>query len=153
MVKPFRKSSCGVYSGGNRRGFAAGFTLIEVLVTIVLIVLALVGVLGGIRALNATDVKARDADLLQRLAQEKYNELTTVTDPRTTDDSGDFTEQGYPEITWTVEVEPSGAENVDQVTITTTRNDNNNSQTLTGLVFIPPATTAPTANPAAGTAP
>ena len=113
-----------------------GFTLVEMLVTILLVGLALTGVFGGIRSLTAAEIKARDADLIQRLCAQKFSELGSVTDPRTAETSGDFAEEGYEDVEWTLEVEPSGSLSVDQVTVTATRNDE--SQTLTGLVFVRP---------------
>ena len=112
------------------------FTLVEMLVTILLVGLALAGVFGGIRSLTVAEVRAREADLLQRLCAQKLSEMGTVTDPRTAETSGDFSDEGYANVTWTVEVEPSGSLNVDQVIVTATRNDE--TQTLTGLVFVRP---------------
>ncbi|MBC8138948.1 MAG: prepilin-type N-terminal cleavage/methylation domain-containing protein [Fibrella sp.] len=131
------------------RHSSGGFTLIEVLVVIVLVSLSLVAIMNALRAMGATDARVRDAELLQRLAALKMAEIGTVSDPRTMDDSGDFGEQGYPEVAWTMTTEPSGAENVDQVTITAERD--NAEQSLVGLVFIRPVTTgaAPTGAPAA----
>jgi prepilin-type N-terminal cleavage/methylation domain-containing protein len=129
-----------------RRKSPSAFTLIEVLVVIVLVALSLVAIMNALRAMGATDARARDAELLQRLAALKMAEIGAVSDPRTMDESGDFTEQGYPAIEWRMETEPSGAENIDQVTITAERG--NVEQSLTGLVFIRPiTTTAPTATP------
>ena len=125
---------------GSRPGLRSAFTLIEVLVTIVLVAVALTGVMGGIRALGAADVKARDADRLQRLAAQKMSELGSITDPRTTDASGDFSEQGFSDISWTIDVQPSGAENVDLVTVTVTRGGD--AQALTGLVYVRPVAAA-----------
>lgn len=115
-----------------------GFTLVEALVTILLVGLSLVGVMGGIRALTAADVKARTADLLQKLAAQKMDELSALADVQTTEDRGDFAEQGYPNITWTVEAQPSGAENVDEVTVTATQGQE--EQSLTGLIYMRPVT-------------
>jgi len=113
-----------------------GFTLIEVLVTILLVSVALVGAMHGLRALAAADIRARRADLLQALAQQKLEELRATEDPRTLDDRGDFSEQGHPEITWTLTVQPSGAENVDEVQVTATQGDY--SQSLKELIYVPP---------------
>lgn len=116
----------------------SGFTLIEMLVTVVLVSIAIVSVLGGIRAISAADLRAREADLLQRLAVLKLNEMGPVTDPQTADNKGDFTDQGYPDVSWTLEVVPSGTENLNELTVTTTRGVA--TQTLTGYLFIRPVT-------------
>jgi hypothetical protein len=110
------------------------------LVTIVLVAVAVVAVFRGIATLTETDIRAREADLLQRLACRKIAEMGVVTDLRTADRSGDFADQGYEAISWTVDVEPSGTLNVEQVTITAERGDA--SQRITGLVFQRPLTSA-----------
>jgi prepilin-type N-terminal cleavage/methylation domain-containing protein len=121
-----------------KRRRRAAFTLIEVLVTIVLVLVAVVGSLQAIRAIGQAEVKAREAELLQRLAADKWNEMGAVTDPQTAETNGDFTDQGYPDVEWELTVEPSGTTNVDQLTITATRGQS--SQTLTGLLFVRPTT-------------
>ena len=60
------------------RNVSRGFTLVEVLVTVVLVSVAIVGVLGGIRTIQDTNAKARTAELLQRLATEKISGLETT---------------------------------------------------------------------------
>lgn len=115
-----------------------GFTLIELLVTIMLVAVALVGVMGGLRALGQAELKARKADLLQRLAAQKMEEIGVVIDPRSGENGGDFSEQGYPDITWTMDVQPGTEADVDEVTVTATQGAD--SQSLTGLVFIRPVT-------------
>lgn len=116
------------------------FTLVEMLVTIVIVAVAVVGVFRAIAVLTETDKRARDADLLQRLACQKMAEMGVVTDPRTAENSGDFADQGYEAITWTVEVEPSGTLNVEQVTVTAQRDET--SQQVIGLIFQRPLTSA-----------
>lgn len=109
--------------------------------TVVLVAVTLVGVLGALRALGAADVKARDAELLQRLASRKWEELGTVADPQAAEDRGDFADAGHPEVDWTLAVEPSGtAENIETVTVTARRSSDGAEQSLTGLVFVRPVT-------------
>jgi prepilin-type N-terminal cleavage/methylation domain-containing protein len=117
----------------------AGFSLVEMLVTIVLVGLAMAGVFGGIRSLMTAEFKAREANLLQRLAADKLNEIGPVTDPRTADTSGDFTDAGHADITWTLEVESTSTLNVEQVTVTATRGES--SQTISSMIFLRPLTT------------
>jgi len=117
---------------------ASGFTLVEVLVTTVIVAITLVGVLGAIRSQALVESSANDATLLQRLANEKLNDLRILQDPSTGGDSGDFSDRGYPDITWTADVEQSNTTNLDQVTVTATRGKA--SQAITTLIYVIPAT-------------
>lgn len=119
-----------------------GFTLIEVLVVIVLVSLSLVAVMNAFRAIGQADTRARDAELLQRLVALKMDEIGSTGDPQTMEDSGDFTDAGYPQIEWHLDVQASGTENIDQVTVTAQQGDS--QQSLMGLVFVRPQTTGAT---------
>lgn len=114
-----------------------GFTLIEVLVTVVLVSVAVVGVLGGLRSIQAANARARSADLLQRLVSEKVGDIRLLADPGTGGNAGDFSDRGHGEISWTTRVEATGATNVDKVTVTATQG--RASQALTTLVFVRPS--------------
>lgn len=118
----------------------AGFTLVEMLVTVVLVGLGLAAVFGGIGALSTAEARAREADLLQRLAASRWEEIGAVEDPATAADRGDFADEGYPDITWTRTVENSGIDNVDQVTVTAIRGER--EQALVGLVYVPASAAA-----------
>ncbi|MGI4791546.1 MAG: type IV pilus modification PilV family protein [Janthinobacterium lividum] len=115
-----------------------GFTLIEVLVTVVLVSIAIVGVLGGIRSIQAAGAQARSADLLQRLAAEQIGDMRLLSDPSTGGNSGDFSDRGHSEITWAANVETTNAANVDKVTVTATRG--RISQAVSTLIFVRPST-------------
>ena len=115
-----------------------GFTLIEVLVTVVLVSVAVVGVLGGIRSIQAAGARARGADLMQRLVAEKVGDIRLLSDPSTGGNAGDFSDRGHADISWTASVETTSAANVDKVTVTATRGGA--SQALTTLVFVRPST-------------
>ena len=114
-----------------------------------LVAIAVTGVFGGIRALTAADVRAQDADLLQRLASEKMEDVRVNGDPTTYGSQGDFTDRGYLDVTWSMDVQTAGAANVDQVTITATRL--RDSQAVTEFVYVPPASTTSTTSSAAQT--
>lgn len=116
-----------------------GFTLIEALIAIVLVAIGVVGVFGGIRSLTAVQARAESADLLQRLAAQKLNEISaTTTDPTTANAGGDFSDQGYPDINWSVDVEQEDATDIDLVKVTVTRGTD--EQTISVLQFVPPQT-------------
>ncbi len=126
----------------------AGFTLVEVLVTAVIVSISVVGVLGAISSLTRAQANAQDAVLLQRLANEKLNDIRLLQDPSSTAATGDFSDRAYPDITWTADVESTSTTNLDQVTVTATRDKS--SQSITTLMYVIPAVgaTAATGNPA-----
>jgi type II secretion system protein I len=115
-----------------------GFTLVEVLVTTVIVAIALVGVIGAIGSQVKSQSKANDALLLQRLASEKLNDLRLLQDPSTSGGTGDFSDREYPNVTWSADVETTSTANLDQVTVTAT--EGSASQSITTLMYVPPAT-------------
>lgn len=122
----------------RRRRRQTGFTLVEVVVTALLVAIAVVGVFGGISSLTASQYHAQTADLLQRLAAEKLGDVAILSAPSADGTSGDFSDRGYPNITWSLIDQPSGTTNLDQVTVTTTQG--RDSQILTTMIYVPPAT-------------
>lgn len=123
----------------TKESLATGFTLIEVMVTTMLIAIAVTAVMGGIRSLQVADQHARNMDLLQRLASEKLEDVASASDPATYGTSGDYQDRGYPDATWTVDLEASSAANVSQVTVTARRGKD--SEELTQYIYIQPVTT------------
>lgn len=130
----------------HRKG-QSGFTIIEVLVTTVLVSVAVVASLGGIRALSAADSAGKQALLLQRLAAEKIDDLRILPDPSQAGSTGDFMDRGYTDITWTADVEPTSVSNVDNVTVTVTQGKA--SQEISTLIYIPTSTSTTTSTTAA----
>jgi prepilin-type N-terminal cleavage/methylation domain-containing protein len=127
----------------------SGFTIVEVLVTSVLVAVAVVATMGGIQSIMRAQTKAQTADLLQRLAAEKLDDSRYLSSPDANGTSGDFSDRGYPGITWSMQVQAAGIANLDQVTVTASQG--NDSQQLTTMMYIPPATTATGASGTGGT--
>jgi prepilin-type N-terminal cleavage/methylation domain-containing protein len=119
-----------------------GFTLIEVLVTSVLVGVALAGAMTAIGSLSRADVAARNAELLQRLAVQKLAALRVEGDLRTAETSGDFSAEGYEDVEWVLELQTTEDANVEEATITATRGES--QQALTELIFFRPTTTTGT---------
>ncbi|HEV2473164.1 MAG TPA: type II secretion system protein [Chthonomonadales bacterium] len=129
-------SKIGVRKSGCR---AHGFTLLELLVATVFVGISVVGVMGGIRALTLTQIRATNVNLLQRLAMQKLNELGSVTSLNSADTSGDFSEYGYPTATWQITITPSGVQNIDSVKVTAAQGAA--SQSLTEMMYVRPTST------------
>jgi prepilin-type N-terminal cleavage/methylation domain-containing protein len=119
-----------------------GFTLVEVMVTSVLVGVALAGAIGALGSLSKADTAARNAELLQRLAVQKLAALRTEGDLRTAETSGDFSTEGYPEADWSLELQTTEDENVQEASITAVRGES--QQVMSELVFFPPETTTTT---------
>ena len=73
---------------------------------------------------------------LQRLAAEKINDLKLLQDPGTGGTQGDFSDRGYPDVTWSLQETASSITNLTQITVTATRGAD--SQALTTLLYVPP---------------
>jgi prepilin-type N-terminal cleavage/methylation domain-containing protein len=118
------------------------FTLLEVLVATALAGVTLVAVEGAIHSISKAQVKAESIELLQRLAADKLSEYGGVVVTGTTGDNGDFTDRGYPKITWALELESASADYVDLATVTVT--NDKEKQSLSELIFVRPASTTTT---------
>ena len=119
-----------------------GFTLVEVLVTAALVSIGVVGTFGAVRAIDAAQVKARTADLLQTLATEKLADLQLLQTPTANGDGGDFSDRGYSDVTWHLDDTATDVTDIDQVAVTVTQGGS--SQAITALMFIRPQTTPAT---------
>lgn len=122
---------------GSRK--ARGFTVVEVMVASLLMVTAVVVVLGGVRAIQRANVHAANMSLLQRLASEKLEDAVASGDVTTYGSQGDFSDRGYSDATWTLNIQNSSATNVEEMTVTATRGKD--TQTLNQYVYIQPSTT------------
>jgi type II secretory pathway pseudopilin PulG len=118
--------------------------MIEVLVTTVLVAVAIVGVMGGIRSVEATQAKANTADLLMRLAAEKLDDSKILADPADGGSSGDFSDRGYPNITWALTETSTSVTSLDEIVVTVT--DGKESQSLDTMLYIVPAAGTTTSN-------
>jgi prepilin-type N-terminal cleavage/methylation domain-containing protein len=124
---------------GNRRKSKIGFTLVEVLVTTILLSIALVGSYQGIAAMNQARAYAIKADLLQRLATEKLADVSLLQDPSANGASGDFSDRAYPNITWSLTESTTSVTNLDEVSVTATQGKQ--SQTVATQMYVVPAGT------------
>lgn len=131
-------------SAASRR---SGFTLVEVVVSVALLSVGIVGVLTGFSAVSRSEVRIRTIERVQRLAVLKYEELVATEQFDTAELSGDFEDVGERGVRWTATVEPSGVENLETLTVTVEL-ENAPSNTpvgvMEGLVFNPPLTTGGT---------
>ena len=64
--------------------------------------------------------------------------MKLLQDPNTGGTEGDFSDRGYPDITWALQETDSGVTNLTQITVTVTRGKE--SQALTTLLYVRPQT-------------
>jgi type II secretory pathway pseudopilin PulG len=86
----------------SRRSRRAGFTMIEVLVSLGLLIIILPAVMRGLSVSVWSASKAQHLAEAASLSQSMMNELVTSADPSSFGNSGDFGD-AYPGYTWTMQ--------------------------------------------------
>jgi prepilin-type N-terminal cleavage/methylation domain-containing protein len=126
----------------NARSQGRGFTLLEVLVSAVLLGAGIAGVLGAFSVIARGEDRTREIEKMHRLAVDKYNELRATTDQFAANDGGDLSDRGEPNYSWALSVDPTGVQNLDAITVKVERKnnsaDNAPSSEITELLFQPP---------------
>lgn len=138
-------SRMGVRKSGSNPGVRFhsrrhAFTLIEAVAAIALVGIGVASAMGGLAALARTDRLLIERETLQRLAIQKYDEVIATGAIDTAELSGDFSDVNLDGFEWNVEVEPSGEENLEIITVTVNRTgDTEGPQaTIDGLFFQAP---------------
>ncbi len=127
-----------------------GFTLVEALVAVAILGGGIALVMGGFAAVARAEFRAREVEQMHRLAVDKYEELRAITDTFVDEESGDFSDRGFPDYTWSSAVEPTGITDLDSVTVTVQRTGGDSSSPtaeISGLVFDAPEPVATGAAP------
>jgi prepilin-type N-terminal cleavage/methylation domain-containing protein len=126
------------------RGSKRAFTLIEVLVAIVLVGIAISASVGSLGRLTAAFRRSQETEVIQRLAQEKYDELVATGEWQTLSD-GEFEGELYSEYTWSSETETTTVADVQyfRVTVTRTVGSREDTSYAEGLVYLPSTTSVP----------
>lgn len=123
-----------------------GFTLIEAVASIGLVAIGIASAMGGLGAMAKTDRQMQEREIMQRLAVQKYDEIVSTNAIDTAELNGDFSDRSDDRYEWRAEVEPSGEENLEILTVTVKRLDTEEGPeaTLDGLVYRPPVDTGGT---------
>lgn len=123
-----------------------GFTLIEAMAAVVILGIGIVMAMGSFSSITHVEDTARGTERMQRMAQAKLAELV-ATGGAASSTSGDFTEEGEPDVTWSLEVNTSGITDLNAVSITVQAANGGTKSPqakLDTLVFVPETTTATT---------
>jgi prepilin-type N-terminal cleavage/methylation domain-containing protein len=89
-----------------RQPVRSGFTLIEVLATMVLLAIVLPVAMRGVSLAMAAASNAKHASQAASLAETKLNDLLTTGVTSASGMSGDFAEDGHPEYQWSYQSAP-----------------------------------------------
>ncbi len=123
-----------------------GFTLVEVLASVVILAVGIVGVLQGLSVMTRAKARFAETEVMTRLAHEKVEELAATSTDITSNDSGDFTDRGDQKFGWSSSATVSSAANLYTLVVTITKHaDPNKTVVVSTLVYVPaPTTTAGT---------
>ncbi len=126
------------------KGSKSAFTLVEVLVAIVLVGIALTATLGAIGSLTASFRRSVELENLQRLANEKLDEVLATGEWQTASEGG-FEGDLYEDYTWSIETETTTVAGLEYVRLTVTRNfaGREDSTFVEGLAYLAETTTVP----------
>ena len=106
-----------------------GFTLVEVLITMVMVVVGMVllsqAFSAGLRAVSVSD-RATQA---QFLAEQKIADLEILSFANLQSDSGDFGDD-YPEYSWQTEISNTDIENLKQIILTVSWTQENKTRSI-----------------------
>ena len=130
----------------NVRQVKKGFTIVEVVVSVALLAIGIVVSLESLSAMTKTEVKLRKTEEMNRLAVQKIEEVLAVGNATTAETSGTFDDYGYTGYEWSLEVAPSGTENLDTIRVTVTEASANSSAgvSVSSLLYTPQSTTGAT---------
>jgi Tfp pilus assembly protein PilV len=95
-----------------------GLSFIEALVAVALLGIGIAGAMGALGAMINADAIARERSDMARLAFAKIEELRATGDFALAPLSGDFEDLGESRYGWEATLDPTGIENLDQITVT-----------------------------------
>lgn len=128
-----------------RRG-SKGFTLIEAVVTSMLVAIGVAGTLSGIASMSKAQSRIQEQDRMQRLARSKYDEIIGIGIDNS-DTKGNFADAGHENWRWTMETGTTTVQDLTSLKVTVSATDPQDSTQVAveGLVFEPqPPTQAAT---------
>ncbi|QQE11303.1 prepilin-type N-terminal cleavage/methylation domain-containing protein [Planctomycetota bacterium] len=107
-----------------------GFTLMEVLAALLLVALVLPTAMGGLSHVMTRLRISEKALLANRLAESQLQLLILEDEQTAFTSSGDFTDEGYPEIQWESDIQDWQDDIVQEVTLTVTYLDRSQSKNI-----------------------
>lgn len=129
-----------------------GFSLIEALISVTIVLIAIVGVMGAFSQMTRTQDRALRTEKMHRLACEKLDELIATGDYQTSNLNGTFEDRNESDFSWQAELNPTDESNLDSLTVTVTKDKGPEapSTKVIGIVYVPSTTTTQGSGTATG---
>ena len=125
-----------------------GFTLVEALASITILVIGIVSVMQGLSVMTRARARMNETEVMTRLAHEKLEEILATSTSITSNDSGDFTDRNDQKFAWSVTASQSSqSTSLYNIALTVTKNsDQNKKIVVNSLVYVPATNTTGGAN-------
>ncbi len=122
-----------------RKGSNRGFTLIEVIISTLLISVGVVATISTFGSISATANRLNRSETAQKLAREQLNEIVGTQSYTQSNLSGEWSDNDY---AWSAAVNPTGVENLQTITVTITKKGKSQAETTaTAYIYVPPTNT------------
>lgn len=120
-----------------------GFTLVEVVAATAIAGVGIVAAIGTFGAMNAAMTRALETEKMQRIADEKFDEIVAMGEVPNTPLSGEVVGTDF---VWNAESATTQTENVTELIVTVRRSRGGDDREIEvrGLVFILPTSTGST---------
>jgi len=125
----------------NPRRYARAFTLIEVLVSIAILSIGIVAVMGAMGSIVRSQGRMKTQEVMQRLAERKFEEMLVTTQDLTSPQNGDFSDWNEYNYNWSTTVDTTSSTYVSAITLTVQPvNADSPKVSVVQLIYIPPQT-------------
>jgi type II secretory pathway pseudopilin PulG len=109
------------------------FTLVEAMVAVILCGVGVVAAMQALASLQKTNINAVHSERLLRLASNKIEEIGVTSPVTETPTDGDFSDDGAPDASYKIDVQPGTIDGTYVVTITAS--DAVSQQSLSTVIF------------------
>ena len=117
----------------SRRPAKAGFSLVEALVAVILAGGGIAALVTALGSTERAEARTLSAEKMLRFAEQKLQESIATKDFNS--QSGDFTDQGAPDLDWTLSQETTSVDDLEYITVTVSKADGTGSSQSARTLF------------------